>query len=198
MCLSPYGVRKILHKALAAESLFPSGLDSEKVAMLRQVEGERLTGLWRRTQAALETIEARLGTDCERGLDGTAVARLIESGTRVCERVSRLFGLDAPTSTKVIEESMRLQVNVHPASDSDKAMLTWDRSILTNQVGAVAGLTMFEGCRQQKALEADLSDRTLPADALDVPEPESLPAVNVGVPAVNVAKLDSTNGDTAT
>src|SRR5271165_5871650 len=59
-------VRRHLRGALASESLFPSGLDADQVATLRQIEGERLTRLWQRAQSALETIEARIGSDCEK------------------------------------------------------------------------------------------------------------------------------------
>ncbi len=99
LCVTTRQVRFYLSAALETESFYPSSLDGQQIGQLRQIEGERLTNLWHKAQLALDQIQPRLGSDGERNNDGIAVARLIESGTRVSERIARLFGLDVPTKT---------------------------------------------------------------------------------------------------
>jgi len=108
LCVTTRQVRFYLSAALETESFYPSSLDGQQIGQLRQIEGERLTNLWHKAQLALDQIQPRLGSDGERNNDGIAVARLIESGTRVSERIARLFGLDVPTKT--VSEVFSLQV----------------------------------------------------------------------------------------
>jgi hypothetical protein len=127
--------------ALARESQYPGNLDGEQIGQLRQVEAERLTKLWQRVQSALDQIQPRLGTEGERSLDGTAIARLVASGVAVSEQISRLFGLHAPV--KIIEQQLRVSYQ----KTDQKITISFDRSpieALARQ--PVAGLTMTAGC----------------------------------------------------
>jgi hypothetical protein len=137
-------------KILATESMFPSSLGPEEVGRLRQIEAEILAKSRSRALYVQSTIAARVGTKEEKGGDGLASARLMESITRAVELESDLFGTKQPT--RVIEEQMRLQVNL--TRSGDRPVLTWDRSILDKPVAPVPGLTMYEGCRSPAALEA--------------------------------------------
>ena len=113
---------------LQTASFYPSSLDGQQIAELRMVEGERLSKLWQRVQLALDMIQPRLGTEGERSLDGTAIARLVASGVAVSEQISRLFGLHAPT--KVISEMFKLEVTksehtVTVSFDKNQLKPTW-------------------------------------------------------------------------
>jgi hypothetical protein len=108
--------------AIESESFYPNNLAPERITELRVIECERLTKLWQKAQLALDQIQPRLGSDGERNLDAVAVARLIEPGTRVSERISRLFGLDQPT--KVIEEQLRVSYQ----KTESKVLISFDRS----------------------------------------------------------------------
>lgn len=76
---------------------------------LRQIEGERLTKLWHKVQVALDEVQPRLGSKTEKNMDAVAVARLIEAGTRVSERLANLFGLNVPQKTVIETFSVNLQ-----------------------------------------------------------------------------------------
>jgi hypothetical protein len=119
------------------QSTFPSTLDSGQIGALRQIEAERLTKLWQKVQSALDQILPRLGTEGERSLDGTAIARLVASGVAVSEQISRLFGLHAPV--KIIEQQLRVSYR----KTESKIHISFDRSpieALARQ--PVAGLTI--------------------------------------------------------
>lgn len=137
MGVSTDSVKRYVQRALATESTFPSTLDSGQIGALRQVEAERLTNLWRKVQLALDQIQPRLGTEGERSLDGTAIARLVASGVAVSEQISRLFGLHAPV--KIIEQQLRVSYQ----KTESKIHISFDRSpieALARQ--PVAGLTI--------------------------------------------------------
>ena len=124
---------------LATASFYPSSLDGQQIAQLRQVEAERLTKLWQRVQLVLEQIQPRIGTDGERSLDGTAIARLAAAGVAVSEQLSRLYGLHAPT--KVISELLSVS---YQKTDS-KITISFDAGTLEPPSEPVAGLEIFEG-----------------------------------------------------
>src|SRR5258708_30727668 len=92
-------VRYHLTAALETESFYPNSLTPERIAELRQLEGEKLTYIWGKLHESFEKSGAK---------DGAIRARLAEASTRISERLARLFGLDQPT--KVVEESMRVQL----------------------------------------------------------------------------------------
>src|SRR5258707_5566985 len=124
LCVTTRQVRFYLSAALDTESFYPSSLDGQQIGQLRQIEGERLTNLWHKAQLALDQIQPRLGSDGERNNDGIAVARLIESGSRVSERISRLFGLDQPT--RIVEQQLQLRVT----KTESKVTVTFDKEQL--------------------------------------------------------------------
>jgi transposase len=137
MGVSTDSVKRYVQRALATESTFPSTLDSGQIGALRQIEAERLTKLWQKVQSALDQILPRLGTEGERSLDGTAIARLVASGVAVSEQISRLFGLHAPV--KIIEQQLRVSYR----KTESKIHISFDRSpieALARQ--PVAGLTI--------------------------------------------------------
>jgi len=99
LCVTTRQVRFYLTAALETESFYPNNLTPERIAELRQVEGEKLTYIWGKLYESFEKSQAK---------DGAIRARLAEASTRISERLARLFGLDQPT--KVVEESMRIQL----------------------------------------------------------------------------------------
>lgn len=190
MELDVRSIRRHLSKALESESLYPNGLDSERIGELRQIEAERLTKLWQKTQMTIDQVQPRIGTDGERGLDATSVARLIVAGTQVSDQISKLFGLLAPT--KVIEQ----QLLVSYRKTENKVTICFDRSpieALARQ--PVPGLTITaNGTGNALALDSGASMVAL--DRLDVREPESAPVANQGSapnPEVNVSTSDATD-----
>jgi IS30 family transposase len=124
---------------LQTASFYPSSLDGQQIAQLRQVEAERLTKLWQRAQLALDMIGPRLGTEGERSLDGTAIARLVASGVAVSEQLSRLYGLHAPT--RLISELLTVS---HEKRDT-KITISFDAGALEPPSEPVPGLEIFEG-----------------------------------------------------
>lgn len=158
--------KRYISHALETESQYPGSLDGEQIGQLRQVEAERLTKLWQRVQSALDQILPRLGTEGERSLDGTAIARLVTSGVAVSEQISRLFGLHAPV--KLIEQQLRVSYQ----KTESKILISFDRSpieALARQ--PVAGLTITAN-GSANALRLD-------SGRADVPEPENAPSANV-------------------
>src|SRR5258708_27590337 len=92
-------VRYHLTAALASESFYPNNLTSERIAELRQLEGEKLTYIWGKLHESFEKSGAK---------DGAIRARLAEASTRISERISRLLGLDMPL--KIQEQQMKIQL----------------------------------------------------------------------------------------
>ena len=134
MGVSTDSVQRYVRRALETESMFPSTLDSDRVAELRILEGEKLNRVWSLVSKALDVVNPH---------EAGKIARLAEATARLAEQQARLWGLYQPT--RIVEEQMRLQVNLTRVGD--KPMLTWDRSILTEPVRHVEGLTIYEGCR---------------------------------------------------
>jgi transposase len=139
MGVSTDSVKRYVQRALATESTFPSTLDSGQIGALRQIEAERLTKLWQKVQAALDQIQPRIGTEGERSLDGTAIARLVASGVAVSEQISRLFGLHAPV--KIIEQQLRVSYQ----KTESKITISFDAGALEPPDEPVPGLEIFEG-----------------------------------------------------
>ena len=131
-------VRQLLHQALETQSLYPSSLSAEQVGQLRQLSAERVMNLLQRGHQALEVVQQRLGSDEEKNMDATAAARLMEAGGRLEERLARLFGLDQPT--KVVEESMRLQITEHQGT----VKVTFDESQIAPDYSIDSGLSGAE------------------------------------------------------
>jgi hypothetical protein len=86
---------------------------------------------------------------------GESVAKLREASTAGSAQIAKLCGLFQPT--KLIEEQRRLQINLTHSGDG-KPTLTWDRSILTEPVRHVEGLTIYEGCRNNGDTTKQLPD----------------------------------------
>jgi hypothetical protein len=106
--ITPRAVRLHLTAALESESLYPTALTPERVQELRALEAERLNKLWGSGVSTIDTIKNRIGSQAEKSLDGSSVARLLDSMTRISERLSRLLGLDVPI--KSVQEVFSLQV----------------------------------------------------------------------------------------
>jgi hypothetical protein len=135
--ISVQSIRKHLRKALETESLFPSSLDNEQVGHLRQIEGERLTNLWQQTQSALDQLQPRLGSKTERNMDMVAVARLIEAGTRVSERLANLFGLNVPQKAIIETFSVNLE------RSEKKITISFDAGALEPPSEPIPGLSVW-------------------------------------------------------
>ena len=106
--VTPQRVRQYLYAALESESIYPTVLTAERVNELRALEAERLNKVWASGIETLETIKGRVGSDGEKSLDGSSVARLLDGLTRTSERICRLLGLDIPLRT--VQEVFSLQV----------------------------------------------------------------------------------------
>jgi hypothetical protein len=126
LSVNPATAKRYIAHALATESMFPSSLDAAQVSELRQIEAEALVTFRQAAQEVLQKVQARVGTDEEKGMDATAAARLVESAARVSERLAKMFGLDAPS--KAIEEQYRLQVNLTKVDN--RVVVQFDRDQL--------------------------------------------------------------------
>jgi predicted transcriptional regulator len=106
-------VRYHLTAALETESFYPNNLTPERIAELRQLEGEKLTYIWGKLHESFEKSTSK---------DAIVRARLAEASTRISERLAKLLGLDQPT--KIVEESMRLLVS----KTEHKVTVSFDRN----------------------------------------------------------------------
>ena len=150
-------VRRLLRQALATESLFPASLTPERIAELRQLEGEKLTFVWQKLHESFEATPAE---------QGTARARLAEASARVSERLAAMFGLNAPV--KVIEQQLRVSYE----KTESKITISFDRSPIEALARVpVPGLTITAG--------AELKGQT-PLPAL---EPGAVSRAGLGPPA---------------
>src|SRR6267154_772511 len=75
-------VRFYLSAALETESFYPNNLTPERIAELRQLEGEKLTYIWSKLHESFEKSGAN---------DGVIRARLAEASSRISERLAKLF-----------------------------------------------------------------------------------------------------------
>ena len=101
MGVSTDSVQRYVRRALETESMFPSTLDSDRVAELRILEGEKLNRVWSLVSKALDVVNPH---------EAGKIARLAEATARLAEQQARLWGLYQPT--RIVEEQMRLQVNL--------------------------------------------------------------------------------------
>ncbi|HWY92242.1 MAG TPA: helix-turn-helix domain-containing protein [Chthoniobacterales bacterium] len=117
-------VRNLLTIALATESHFPSSLDAQAIAQLRQVVAERLDHYNRRLTKAAERAEAMLDNDdAEVTVNAVvAIARVSDAAAKISSELSKLFGLYQPT--RIVEESLRLQVT----KSEHKVLVTFDKA----------------------------------------------------------------------
>jgi hypothetical protein len=106
-------VRRVLHRALETESLFPNTLTPERVAELRILEGEKLNRVWSLVSKALDVVDPH---------DAHKVARLAEATARLSEQQCKIWGLYQPT--RIVEESLRLQVT----KSEHKVLVTFDKA----------------------------------------------------------------------
>ena len=118
-------VRRLLRQGLAAESLYPSNLEPSRIAELRQIESEKLQLAWKKVAEAFSAADPA---------NGLAVARLAEASAKLSERQAAMWGLNAPT--KVIEESLRLQVT----KSDHKITVTYDQNLFAAPAEPVPGL----------------------------------------------------------
>jgi hypothetical protein len=101
MGIAVQSVRRHLRQALTTESLYPNQLTPERVAELRVLEAERLAVSTQKVVVAQNNALRRLKADNPKvAADAEmSIYRAHEALTRSCERLARLFGLDAPTKT---------------------------------------------------------------------------------------------------
>jgi hypothetical protein len=107
--VTPRQVRTYLGQALEVQSIYATPLSPERVQEFRALEAERLSRLWQKIQLALDQVQPRIGSKAEKSMDGTAVARIVEAGTRVSERLAKLFGLDVPQKAIIETFSVNLE-----------------------------------------------------------------------------------------
>jgi transposase len=117
-------LKKYRTEALNTLSSFPSTLSTEEVLELRQLEAELLSRLWSSGVSGIDTIENRIGSDREKSLDGSALARLLDSMTRISERKARLLGLDVPT--KIVTQQLSYS---YQKTDS-RVLVSFDRTAI--------------------------------------------------------------------
>jgi hypothetical protein len=141
MKTSTHSIRRHLHKALETESLFPTNLDGQQVAQLRQVEAEKLARISANLHKASERgTELLACADPDTAVAAVvAVARTAEAAARLSERISKLFGLDQPT--KIVEESLRVNLE----RSEKKITISFDTEALSAPDQSVPGLDIFEG-----------------------------------------------------
>lgn len=166
MQISVQSVRNHLHKALESASLYPSSLNPEEVAQLRQVQAEVLSNSRQKALSVQVEIADRVGTDREKAGDGVASARLLEAVVRAVDLEAALFGTKQPL--KVIEAQLRYQElkvdgRIKVEFDREQLRPKWRPLEITDTEeehhnGSGASLTNGNG------LVADGSGNTLPGD----------------------------------
>jgi hypothetical protein len=135
--MSVQGVRKLVHKGIEAQSLYPSNLTPERVQELRILEVERLMTLWEKIQSGLKEIQKRLGSNGEKNLDAMAFARMTETGIKLSERVSRLFGLDVPQKAVIETFSVNLR------RTEERVVISFDAGVLAPPAEPIPGLSVW-------------------------------------------------------
>jgi predicted transcriptional regulator len=124
--VTPRQVRTYLGQALEVQSIYARPLSPERVQEFRALEAERLSRLWQKVQLALDQVQPRIGSKAEKAMDVAGVARMIEAGTRVSERLAKLFGLDVPL--RIQQEIFKLQINRD--EHTQKVVVSFDRDQL--------------------------------------------------------------------
>jgi hypothetical protein len=146
-------VRRYIDRILPAASSFPTELTAEEVNKGRQMLSDLLLSamaMVRRHMAAVDEDGKIAAND---KLQASAAG--LKSLSMASARLAAMNAYNAPVETR--EESIRLmQVNVNRTGG--KPILTWDRSILTEPVRRVEGLTIYEGCRNNGDTEKQLPD----------------------------------------
>jgi hypothetical protein len=133
-------VRRVLHRALETESLFPNTLTPERVAELRILEGEKLNRVWAMVSKALDVVDPH---------DAHKVARLAEATARLSEQQCKIWGLYQPQ--RIVEESLRLEFKrVDNTIRFDDSMLKDDgRPVPGLHIGVAPALLENRALQQQ-------------------------------------------------
>src|ERR1700730_4044500 len=142
LCVSTKAIQRYINRTLeSAGSSFPTDLAPAEINKLRQLQSEILLSAMAKVIRQMDAVEKAAGIDVDAKLMASSAG--LRALAMANGRLSAMNALNAPT--KIVEESMRLQINLTRVGD--KPMLTWDRSILTEPVRHVEGLTIYEGCR---------------------------------------------------
>lgn len=167
-------VVRAMKEALRTESIFPSSLSSEKIAEMRQIEGEQLAAGQRKVVVAMNTaLKVMMEAESlEVKLTAVAtVARCHESLTRSSERKSRLWGLDMPQ--KLITET--LQINLERSEK--RVTISFDGSVYDEPTDSIPGLQIFQGTEAEGQNGIDYNN-----GANGLPPHSEAPAVATEIP----------------
>jgi transposase len=146
-------VRRYIDRILPAASTFPTELTPAEINKQRQLESEILHSARSKVIRQMEKVEADSEISASDKLQ--ALSAGLKALSMATARLAAMNALNAPTEIR--EQSVRLlQVNL--TRSGDKPMLTWDRSILTEPVRHVEGLTIYEGCRNNGDTTKQLPD----------------------------------------
>jgi hypothetical protein len=125
--ITAQSVRRLLRQGLKSESLFPNSHTPERIAELRQIEGEKLQFAWRKVAQSFEKTDPS---------NATKIAQLAMATAKLSEAQASLWGLNAPT--RIIEESLRLSIS--KSDHTHKVVVSWDQSLLAAPAEPVPGL----------------------------------------------------------
>ena len=90
-------VVKYLNRYLQTDSRFPAGIDAGKAELMRSEQREHLEGFQRRLLTRAEKLASIAAYSPDEACAlASATAKLCDSYTRVSERISAMYGLDAP------------------------------------------------------------------------------------------------------
>jgi hypothetical protein len=146
-------VRRYIDRILPVASTFPTELTPAEINKARQLESEILQSARSKVIRQMDKVEADPDISATDKLQ--ALSAGLKALSMAASRLAAMNALNAPTEIR--EQSMRLlQINVNRTGS--KPMLTWDRSILTEPVRRVEGLTIYEGCRNNGDTAKQLSD----------------------------------------
>jgi hypothetical protein len=127
-------VKEYRNEAFKTISLYPSSYTADEVAQFRAEGAELVSEVESLAISTLEVVKGRVGTDEEKSLDATSVARLADSVARLSERKARLLGLDVPIKT--VQEVFSLQVR----KIDQRVTISWDQGLLAAPADPVPGL----------------------------------------------------------
>lgn len=137
--VTPRQVRSYQSKVLALQSVYSESQTVANRDQLRTLEAERLNKVWAAGVVTLDTIKARVGTENERSLDDSSVARLVDGLTKTSERLSRLLGLDIPT--KLVTETF----SVNLKRTEERVVISFDAGVLQPPAEPIPGLSVWRG-----------------------------------------------------
>jgi len=90
-------VVKYLNRYLETDSRFPVGLDADQISLMRADQLQHLEGFQRRLLTRAEKLASIPAYSPDEACAlASATAKLCDSYTRVSERISAMYGLDAP------------------------------------------------------------------------------------------------------